>query len=76
MTDDDGVATDDRKRDVLRSVADDLREQDGSDEAERIAAVVHRVSDIYDESEETDAQHVYLNMRNILQISEQGGIER
>ncbi|WP_232685910.1 hypothetical protein [Halobacterium zhouii] len=78
MTDeaDDGIASDDGKRDVLREVADDLREQDGSDEAERIAAVVHRVSDIYDENEETDAQHVYLNMRNILQISEQGGIER
>ncbi|MCD2199785.1 hypothetical protein LPA44_07730 [Halobacterium sp. KA-4] len=63
------------KRDVLRDVADDLREE-GSEEAERIAAIVHRVSDIYDEDEDVDAQHVYLNMRNILQISEQGGIER
>ena len=63
------------KRDVLRDVADDLREED-SEEAERIAAIVHRVSDIYDEDEDVDAQHVYLNMRNILQISEQGGIER
>ncbi|MCD2204137.1 hypothetical protein [Halobacterium sp. KA-6] len=64
-----------QKRDVLRDVADDLREED-SEEAERIAAIVHRVSDIYDEDEDVDAQHVYLNMRNILQISEQGGIER
>lgn len=63
------------KRDVLRAVADDLREE-GSDEAERLAATVHRVSDIYDEDEDVDAQHVYLNMRNILEISEQGGIER
>ncbi|MGB9965260.1 hypothetical protein [Halobacterium hubeiense] len=63
------------KRDALREVADELREND-SDEAERVAAIVHRVSDIYDESEDVDAQHVYLNMRNILQISEQGGIER
>ena len=66
---------DTEKRDALRAVADELREQE-SDEAERIAALVHRVSDIYDESEDTDPQHVYLNMRNILQISEQGGIER
>jgi hypothetical protein len=66
---------DTEKRDVLRAVADDLREAE-SDEAERIAALVHRVSDVYDENEETDPQHVYLNMRNILQISEQGGIER
>jgi len=68
-------SADHEKRDVLREVADDLREQD-SEEAERIAALVHRVSDIYDEAEDVDAQHVYLNMRNILQISEQGGIER
>jgi hypothetical protein len=63
------------KRDILREVADELREE-GSDEAERIAATVHRVSDIYDDDEDVDTQHVYLNMRNILQISEQGGIER
>ena len=66
---------DHEKRDALREVADDLREE-GTEEAERIAATVHRVSDIYDDGEDTDAQHVYLNMRNILQISEQGGIDR
>ncbi len=63
------------KRDALREVADELREND-SEEAERVAAIVHRVSDIYDDGEDVDAQHVYLNTRNILQISEQGGIER
>lgn len=63
------------KRDALREVADELRERD-SEEAERIAALVHRVSDIYDDAEEVDAQHVYVNMRNILEISEQGGIDR
>jgi hypothetical protein len=66
---------DTEKRDALRAVADELREKE-TEEAERIAALVHRVSDIYDDSEDTDPQHVYLNMRNILQISEQGGIER
>jgi len=66
---------DTEKRDALRDVADELREEN-SEEAERIAALVHRVSDIYDDSEDVDAQHVYLNMRNILQISEQDGIER
>jgi hypothetical protein len=63
------------KRDALRDVADELRDE-GTDEAERIAATVHRVSDIYDDDENVDAEHVYRNMRNILQISEQGGIER
>lgn len=68
---------DDTKCDVLRAVADDLRaHEEHATEAERLAAVVHRVSDLYDEAEETDPQHIYLNMRNILQISEQGGIER
>lgn len=67
--------TDDEKRDALREAADELRDAD-SEEAERVAAIVHRVSDIYDEDEDVDAQHVYRNMRNILQISEQGGIER
>ena len=66
---------DNEKRDALRAVADELREKE-TEEAERIAALVHRVSDIYDDSEDTDPQHVYLNMRNILQISEQGGIDR
>jgi len=66
---------DTEKRDALRAVADELREKE-TEEAERIAALVHRVSDIYDDSEDTDPQHVYLNMRNILQISEQGGIDR
>jgi len=70
-----GDFDDTEKRDVLREVADELREE-GTEEAERIAATVHRVSDIYDDAEDVDAQHVYLNMRNILQISEQGGIER
>lgn len=67
----------DTKRDVLRQVADELRAYDEHEtEAERLAAIVHRVSDLYDENEDTDPQHIYLNMRNILQISEQGGIER
>lgn len=65
------------KCEVLREVADDLRayEEHGT-EAERLAAVVHRVSDLYDEAEETDPQYIYLNMRNILEISERGGLGR
>ncbi|MFC3476814.1 hypothetical protein [Halobacterium litoreum] len=66
---------DHEKRDALREVANELRNED-SEEAERVAAIVHRVSDIYADDEDVDAQHVYLNMRNILEISEQGGIDR
>lgn len=65
------------KRDVLRAVADDLRDRDDHEtEAERLAAIVHRVSDLYDEHEDTDPQVIYLNMRNILEISERGGLEK
>lgn len=65
------------KREILREVADELRAYDEHEtEAERLAAIVHRVSDLYDENEDTDPQHIYLNMRNILQISEQGGLGR
>lgn len=65
------------KRDVLREVADDLRAcEEHQTEAERLAAVVHRVSDLYDETEDTDPQHIYLNMKNILEISERGGLGR
>ncbi|MEE6210481.1 hypothetical protein U3A55_09955 [Salarchaeum sp. III] len=68
------MPTDDEKRDVLRDVASDLRDE--SDEGEKIAALLQRVSDLYDEDEDTTPQEIYLNMRNILQVSEQGGLDR
>lgn len=68
------MTTDDQKREVLRDVAADLRDE--GEKGERIAALVHRVSDLYDDDEETDPEHVYRNMKNILQISEQGGMNR
>ncbi|WP_435096701.1 hypothetical protein [Halarchaeum sp. P4] len=66
---------DDTKREVLRAVADDLRAE-GSEEAEKIGALVHRVSDLYDEAEETDSDEIYRNMRFILEVSERGGLKR
>ena len=68
------MPTDDEKREVLRDVAADLRDQ--NDEGEKIAAILQRVSDLYDEDEDTSPQEIYLNMRNILQVSEQGGLDR
>lgn len=66
--------SDDEKKDVLRAVADDLREEGA--EGEKLAALVHRVSDLYDPSEDTDPNEIYLNMRYIMQVSEQGGLDR
>lgn len=64
------------KREVLRAVATDLRGPEASDESERIAATVQRVSDLYDPVEETDPRDIYLNMRNIFRIAESDGIDR
>ena len=65
--------SDEEKREVLRAVAADLRGPDASSEAEKLAATVMRVSDLYDESADTDARDVYLNMRTIMQIAARGG---
>ncbi|QLC34244.1 hypothetical protein EFA46_008510 [Halarchaeum sp. CBA1220] len=66
---------DETKRDVLRAVAEDLRAEESS-EAEKIAALVHRVSDRYDESEVASSEALYRNMRHILDVSERGGLRR
>lgn len=62
------------KRDALRAAAADLRDQGA--EGEKIAALVHRVSDLYDPDEDTDPGEIYRNMRYIMQVSEQGGLDR
>jgi hypothetical protein len=67
--------TDEAKRDVLREVAADLRGPDANTEAEKLAATVMRVSDLYDEETETTPTEIYQNMRTIMEISEHGGRE-
>lgn len=68
--------SDEKKRAVLRSVATELREEAGSPEAERIAATVQRVSDLYDPDEDTSPAEIYRNMRTIFRVVEQGGMDR
>lgn len=68
-----GDFSEDEKRRLLRAVADEIR---GDDTASRqVAAIVYRVSDIYDPDEDTDPEHVYRNVKEILRIKEQGGKE-
>lgn len=62
---------DPEKREFLREIADEIRGD--SSESEQVAAFLYRVSDMYDEEEETDARDVYVNMRNILRVKEAGG---
>lgn len=59
---------------TLRAVADDIREGEGS-EAELVAAFIHRVSDLYDPEESTSVRDLYVNMRQILNVTEQGGMD-
>jgi hypothetical protein len=77
---DDGSGSPDQPSDdperaaMLRDVAREVRGD--SDESERVAAILFRVSDLYDPDEETDPESIYRNMRTILQVSERGTLER
>lgn len=74
------VEDDPEKTAFLREIADEIRNEgdatDGTSNDEQIAAILYRVSDLYDSTEETTIQDIYLNMRYILGIKEQGGIQR
>lgn len=59
---------------LLRETADDLRGE--SSESKQLAAILYRVSDLYDESEETDPEEIYIAVRNILNVKERGGLGR
>ncbi|MFC7177718.1 hypothetical protein [Halosegnis marinus] len=59
---------------LLREVAEDVRGD--SSESEQLAAMLYRVSDLYDPDEETTPEDVYRNVRNILEIKERGTLAR
>ena len=66
MTDDDP-----ERAAMLRDVAEDIRGD--SSESEQVAAILHRVGDLYDPDEETTPEEIYLNVRRIFEIKERGG---
>ncbi|WP_331233641.1 hypothetical protein [Natronorarus salvus] len=59
---------------LLRETADEIRGESG--ESKQVAAILYRVSDLYDGTEETTPEEIYLNVRNILRIRERGTLER
>lgn len=65
---------DDRRRELLRAVADDLRGE--TSESRQLAAILYRVSDLYDPAEDTSPEEIYLNVRNIMRVKANGGLER
>jgi hypothetical protein len=58
---------------VLRETADDLR---AAERGELLAAILYRVSDLYDPAEQTTPAAVYRNVRTILRVTERGTLAR
>jgi hypothetical protein len=67
-------APDPERASVLREVAEEIRGE--SSESEHVAAILYRVSDLYDPEEETTVEDVYVSVRNVLRIKERGTLER
>lgn len=70
--DDAEAVSDDRRREIVRDTADEIRGD--SSESKQIAAMLYRVSDLYDPDEDTSPEEIYLNVRNIMQVKTQGGL--
>ncbi|ESP89085.1 hypothetical protein [Candidatus Halobonum tyrrellensis] len=70
----DADRSDDERRELLRAVADDVRGE--SSESRQVAAILYRVSDLYDPGEDTSPEEIYLNVRNIVNVKERGGLRR
>ena len=66
--------TDPERREFLREVAADVRGD--SSESKQLSAILYRVSDLYDADEDTSPEEIYLNVRHIMSIKEQGGLNR
>ena len=56
---------------LLREVAEEVRGETA--ESEQVAAMLYRVSDLYDPDEETTPAEIYRNLRTILEVKERGG---
>ena len=74
LADDTGLADDAHRRAVLRATADELRGE--TSESRQLAAILYRVSDLYDPDEDTSPEEIYLNVRNIMQVKARGGLRR
>jgi hypothetical protein len=71
---DDRFEPDDERVAFLREIADDVRGE--SSESEQLAAMLYRVSDLYDADEETTPEEVSRSVRNVLRIKERGTMAR
>ncbi|KAB1198827.1 MULTISPECIES: hypothetical protein [Haloferax] len=58
----------------LREIADDI--YGDSSESRQVSAILYRVSDLYDADGDTSPEEIYLNVRHIMDIKSQGGLDR
>jgi len=59
---------------LLRDVAEEV---DGdSSERRQLSNVLYRVSDLYDEDEDTSPEEIYRNVKFIMNVKERGGLGR
>lgn len=65
---------DEERRACLRDVADEIYSD--TSESKQVAAILYRVSDLYDPEEDTSPEEIYLNVRHIMDIKAQGGLRK
>ncbi len=65
---------DPERRKFLREIAEEVRGD--SSESKQLSAILYRVSDLYDPEEDTSPEEIYLNVRHIMSIKQQGGLRR
>jgi len=72
MPDDGRFEADPERAATIREIAADVRGD--SSESEQLAAILYRVSDLYDPDEETTPAEIHRNVRTILEITARGGL--
>lgn len=65
------LGPDEERMETLRDIADDIRGE--SSESKLVAAMLYRVSDLFDPNEETTPRDIFRNMRTIIRTKDAGG---
>ncbi|NEU56589.1 hypothetical protein [Halorussus sp. MSC15.2] len=69
MSHDEGTyGPDEERAETLREIGEEIRGE--SSESKLVAAMLYRVSDLYDPDEETSPRDIYVNMREIIRTKE------
>ncbi|SEL62149.1 hypothetical protein [Haloferax larsenii] len=66
--------SDSEKVEFIREIAEDIYGE--SSESRQVSAILYRVSDLYDPEGDTSPEEIYLNVRHIMDIKAQGGLDR